>query len=475
MEKRNRPEQSSYLREETIASPITASGGAVTAIRVSGTRAQAVLTSLCDDAESILSRPRQLRLTGLHDLAGRKIDQCLAVFFEQGFSFTGEASFELFLHGGGLIQSQAMKALLEVGCKAALPGEFSFRAVKNGKMTLDQAEAVRDLIEATNETAHELALDRLGGSSARLFEEYAEILRQTLTLAEAGIDFSDQDLDEVSIARLTQRLPQVVEFLSRTEATLERGRRIQEGLHIALAGLPNAGKSTLFNELLGADRSLVSDEAGTTRDIIRERIRLRSPQGDQDWTLWLHDTAGLRSNTGRVEGLGIERALQAAREADLVLFVVDPTMDLLVARDEWRRTGSPVSKTLVVFHKADLEPDAVARRALEDRWHHETGCKVECWVSSKTQEGFPLFLNRLSERCNYLTAIEPGQWALTRLEQQDAVRQAREALERALSAEGHDLLAADLRNALEHLSFFIGKTSAEDVLGRIFSQFCIGK
>ncbi len=469
-------EGASYLRAGTIVASITGPGGAIAGLRLSGPETAEIFGRLCHQSGQLLQAPRRMIRVRLLDMGGVALDEALAVYFEEGASFTGESCIEIFTHGGALIRNEVLESLIHAGAKAALPGEFSFRAVRNGKITLDQAEAIRDLIESTNRRAHGLAMERLGGSSARVFSAHAETLRQALTLAEAGIDFSDQDIDETALLRLKPGVERVRSFLEALEQTLERGRKIQEGVRVALSGLPNAGKSSLFNELLGADRSLISDEAGTTRDVIREQARFRWSEGEAgELSVWLYDTAGLREGAGKVELQGIERAIEAAQEADLVIFVVDPQSDPKPVSQEWARLGSSQGRALVVLHKADLFKDSAERLRREAQWRPLFGDAETLWVSSETHEGVELLVRRLGQRGSTLTRIQDGELILTRMEQQHAVRQARDALERAMRCDEHDLFAADVRAALEHLSFFIGKTRADDILGRIFSQFCIGK
>jgi len=467
----------SYLAEDTIAARITGPGGAVSALRVSGPDAARCLNQLCGESFDASAQPRVMRHVVLRARDGRALDDALVAFFSEHKSFTGEPVAELFLHGGTLVSEGVLEELRALGCRPALPGEFSFRAVRNGKMTLDQAQAVRDLIEAPNRTAQGLALERLGGRHARLFESHAEILRQVLASAEAGIDFSDQEIDELGLGAWRLRLAPALAFLVGAEASLERGRRIQEGVGVVLAGLPNAGKSTLFNELLGADRSLISDEAGTTRDVIREQLRLRGVgqggKGSHELSLVLHDTAGLRGEAGRVEQMGIDRTRAAVAEADLVLFAVASGSDALEVKAEWARLGAPAHKTLLVLTKADLSRGDL--RSEREVFEAALGVGGAVPVSAQSGQGLQDLTARLASRAEQCAAPSEGGAILTRPEQQDAVRKAREALERGLLAPGHELLAADLREALEHLSFFIGKTPTDEILGRIFSQFCIGK
>lgn len=465
----------SYLSSDTIFSRISGSGGAVILMRISGPLAATALDLMVGGGFSAQAHPRMLKLVKLKDSRGRAVDQAMVVFFEEGASFTGEAVVELHLHGGTIIQAQVAAELRRLGCRQALPGEFSFRAVRNGKLTLDQAQGVRDLIEAGSRSAHAVAMERLSGTPARAFESCAETLRQALTLAEAGIDFSDQDLDELSVGNLQARVKPVQEFLDQLDRTLERGLKIREGLTVVLAGLPNAGKSTLFNELLGLDRSLISEEAGTTRDVLREPLRISMPSGDSDFAVMLHDTAGLREEAGRIESLGIERTLEASRSADWVLFVVELESELEASVHEWHRLGVSSRKAILVVTKSETWVGAARQREWLEALERRTEITGHVLISAKTGLGIQKLVSRMGERCAELGHRSEGEFVLTRADQQDAVRKARESLGRALASTSHELLASDLRQALEHLSFFIGKTAPDEILGRIFSQFCIGK
>ena len=207
-------------------------------------------------------------------------------------SYTGEDLVEYHIHGSPFIAQQVIERLLELGARQALPGEFSFRSVRNGKMTLFQAQAVSDLIAASNQGAVSLALEKMSGAQNRFLDELASGLRKTAALGEVGIDFADQDIDEVSLPRLRANLTPYVELLEKLQSSFSRGIRLQEGLRVAFIGSPNAGKSSFFNALLGEDRSIVSEMAGTTRDVVSEKLTLRAK--NKTITLRLEDTAGLR-------------------------------------------------------------------------------------------------------------------------------------------------------------------------------------
>ncbi len=466
-----------YLREDTIASRITGPGGAVAVVRLSGPAVKVLLKSICPGVESWT--PRTLYQTRILSVEGRVLDQGLAVFFQGPNSFTGEDVAELQLHGGGFVVGEVMRDLLRRGCRQALAGEFSFRAVRNGKMSIDAAQAVHDLVSAGSSVAHRMALERLSGTQARFFDRMAETLRSTLALAEVGIDFSDQDLEELELARLKEQVRAVKESLEQVAASIERGRRIQEGISLVIAGLPNAGKSTLFNQLLGEDRSLISDEQGTTRDVVRESVRVRSSTGTSEALFVIHDTAGLRDGAGHVERLGIELSRESVSNADLVLYVVDaanPQYDENLK--EWSRLGAPASKTVLVLNKADLYfgSDAGDRREADLlKWRLNLSVSDGVAVSASRHEQVSELLDLLVSRAEKWLPRDAKEVVLTNQEQVEAATRALNSLNRAIAASGHDIFAADLRQALDQLSFFIGRTAADDILGRVFSQFCIGK
>jgi tRNA modification GTPase len=464
-------DRSGYLAQDTIAAIGTAVGGALSMIRVSGPGAFDALVRLTGREIDRHAQVRQLVRARLHDASGTEMDDALFVRFASPESFTGEDVVELHIHGGAFLASRMIETLHAHGVRQALPGEFSFRAVRNGKMTVSQAQAVADLIAASNDGAISLALEKMSGTQSQLIDGLATGLRHLAVLGEAGIDFADQDIDEVSLPHLKKRLADLLTRLERLQSSYDRGLRLQEGVSVAFIGLPNSGKSSFFNALLGEDRSIVSDIAGTTRDVVRERITLRGKQATI--TLRLEDTAGLRLADNPIERIGIERSQKSAREADLVLFLVDPASTPETVVEQWHALGSPATKTLGIFTKNDLT-DAVHLARLHQTY---AGLGLRQWVdtSARTGAGIAESIDAIVDFCEHWVKRDRGEVLLTRIDQLACVQGALEHLRRAEQAPEIDLFASDLRQALHALGPLIGETLPDDILGKIFSEFCIGK
>lgn len=470
-------EQAKYFSNDTIAAIASGVGGALLVLRVSGPKCAAICEQILLARKNPKDHPREVVLCDVVGFDGKKIDQATAVFYKSPASYTGEDALELTLHGSAFIASKVLIELHALGVRSALPGEFSFRAVRSGKLTLQQAEAVADLIACSNDRALEHSLERLDGSSRALLQELGEKLRSVTSLGELGIDFSDQDVQELGMDRLKKDLSEILPRLRIFAESYERGRRIHEGVRVAFVGLPNAGKSSLFNALLGEDRSIVSEIAGTTRDVIRETMTLSGKTGAHlptSVTFRLEDTAGVRSTSDRIEKEGIERTFRAARSADLVVWMVDPTSeDAADWMGLWEDVEFSPDKTLGIWTKSDLD----SHRKRDQLKCREPFSRVSRWVSTSTVTGLGLkeTAECLVEMSQEFVRREPGETLLTRREQQEALFLAIGDIERAIQAPSLDLFSADLRQALHHLGSLIGETVPDDILGRIFSGFCIGK
>lgn len=469
----------SYYSEETIAALSSAVGGAISIVRLSGKDSLKALGSLINSEESkaLAESPRTVKRVLLRS-GEKSLDDAIAIYFKSPASYTGENVVELHLHGSSFVASQVLEALFIAGARAALPGEFSFRAVRNGKLTVSQAQGVSDLITSSNQEAVSMALDKMGESQARWILNLAEDIRQLAALGEIGIDFADQDVDEVSLPNLKKKAAGLLDRVEKIAAGFERGNRIQEGVKCALVGLPNAGKSSLFNALLGEDRSIVSEIAGTTRDVIREKLTLNGSQG-QSVTFRFSDTAGLRDSGDQIEKIGVQLTQKAVQDSDVVLFAVDASQkekeSTEAAHDQWKRLGLQSSSRVVgILTKTDLVSSSDIQKkkgeltalGMGAEWHE---------VSSVTQDGLETLGVALADSAASWVKRDAGEVLLTRLDQKQAMLRAAEDLRRAVGAPEIDLFASDLKQAIYHLAPLIGSTAADDVLDRIFSQFCIGK
>ena len=464
----------SYFSDDTVAAIITGSGGAVSLIRLSGPKSFEILGNLIQKNPERLEA-RKLYRTHLYDQNTLALDDALVVRFKNPESFTGEDIVELHLHGGGFVAGRVMEVLLGLGARQALPGEFSFRAVRHGKSTLGQAQAIADLIASSNQNAVSLALEKMSGAQNQMLTELAEKMRALATFSEIGIDFSDQDVEEVSLKNLKLKIPQVLEQLLKLKNSYDRGSRVQDGVKVALIGAPNAGKSSFFNALLGEDRSIVSAIAGTTRDIVRERITLSGRSSSV--TLKLEDTAGIRNSENEIEQMGIERSLAAARNADLILAIVDPTADVSDFEMIWAQLKTSLGeallqKTLGILTKRDLFKNTSL--PLYDQLR-KTGIPTWLETSAETGHGISEASEMILDFCAKWTHRSAGEVLLTRLDHLRAVSGAIEHLSRAQETTEIDLFASDTRQALQALAPLIGDTLPDDILGKIFSEFCIGK
>lgn len=464
---------SQYLSHDTIHALATPVGGALAVIRMSGPKALAALSSLTGGA----SEEKGAREVFRHRLVlatkneTEVLDDALAVHFRAPRSHTGEDLVEFFIHGGPVVAERILGALEKLGSRQALPGEFSFRAVRNGKMSISEAEAVADLIAAKNSGAATLALEKMEGSQAKFVRELAENIRKLSTMGELGIDFADQDVEELSLPTLKKKLEAILTQLKQLEGSFQRGQKIQDGIRAAFIGRPNAGKSSFFNALLGEERSIVSATAGTTRDVIRESITLKGI------TLRIEDTAGIRSSTGdEIERIGIERSVRAARDADLIVFIVNASeseKEWAESIAVWEGVEKPQAKTVTVLSKVDTVSPQVLQACISKI--RGLGLSKPFLVDSPSLTGIHEAATGIVVFCERFTGREPGEVLLTRLDHLRAVRETITHLERARETQAEDLFAADLRQALMSLGPVIGETLPDDILGRIFSEFCIGK
>jgi len=446
------------LRDTIVAISTPPGRGGLGIVRLSGSRAVAIAEGLLRFRKPPGWKPWRTTSAELPDPQGHTIDQVLVTFFAGPHSYTAEDVVEISCHGSPVILRYCVERACALGARLAGPGEFTLRAFVNGRIDLPQAEAVRDLIEATTLYQARVAAQQAGGGLSRRLAPIKQNLLDLISLLEAGIDFAEDDVPVAESSDILARLDPLLRELAQLVASFAYGRLVHDGLVLAIVGRPNVGKSSLFNRLLEQDRAIVTEIPGTTRDLISESASL------DGIPVKFVDTAGVRVGQDRVEQLGIERSYQAMAEADLTLVVVDLSEPVqpedLVLIERARSQG----RYLVVGNKCDLE-----RRAELDLPH--------VTVSALTGEGLDQLRARIREAISPEgLEIEPG--FITSLRHEGLLREALEHLEKARRTVGevaHEFLLLDLYEALQALDALTGATTAEDILNRIFSTFCIGK
>ncbi|WP_372870780.1 tRNA uridine-5-carboxymethylaminomethyl(34) synthesis GTPase MnmE [Shewanella sp.] len=453
------------MTTDTIVAQATAPGrGGVGIIRVSGKQASDVANALLGH----LPKPRYADFCDFKAADGNVIDQGIALFFKGPNSFTGEDVLELQGHGGQVVMDMLIRAVLKVkGVRIARPGEFSEQAFMNDKLDLTQAEAIADLIDATSEQAAKSALHSLQGEFSTQVHTLVDKITNLRLYVEAAIDFPDEEVDFLSDGKIAAALYAIIDQLDEVQASAKQGSIIREGMKVVIAGRPNAGKSSLLNALAGKESAIVTDIAGTTRDVLREHIHL------DGMPLHIIDTAGLRDTTDEVERIGIERAWSEIATADRVLFMVDGTDTAAVDPHEiWPDFIDRLPKAMgvtVVRNKADLTGEAL--EATE-----EQGYSVYR-ISAKTGLGVDELKQHLKSLMGYQSNLEGG--FIARRRHLEALEQASEHLQLGkVQLEVYlagELLAEELRMAQQALSEITGEFTSDDLLGKIFSSFCIGK
>ncbi|MBV2265236.1 MAG: tRNA uridine-5-carboxymethylaminomethyl(34) synthesis GTPase MnmE [Thauera sp.] len=439
---------------DTIAAVATAPGrGGIGVVRVSG-------QSLAGFAERIAGRvpqPRRAQLADFTDAAGAAVDRGLLLYFPAPHSFTGEDVLELHGHGGPVVMQMLLARCLELGARLAEPGEFTRRAFLNDKLDLAQAEAVADLIEAASAQAARSALRSLAGEFSGAVHALTDGLKELRMLVEATLDFPEEEIDPLVDTDAVPRLERLRADLAALRARARQGSLLRSGLTVVLAGLPNVGKSSLMNRLAGEERAIVTDIAGTTRDALRETIQV------EGIPLHIIDTAGLRETEDRVERIGIERTWREIARADVILHLVEAGVASEGDLDERLPQGI---ERIVVANKIDLAGLPPGRV--------EAGGRVRLQVSARSGEGVELVRQELLRIAGWHAHGEDV--ILARERHLLALREALRHVAVAGTQLGAlELFAEELRLAQEELGTITGEFSADDLLGVIFSRFCIGK
>lgn len=444
---------------ETIAAIATAPGrGGVGIVRVSGPKSVEIAESILGHCPKI----RQAEYMAFSDANGEAIDTGIALYFQKPHSFTGEDVLELQAHGGPVVLDMLLKRVLSLGARMARAGEFSEQAFLNDKMDLAQAEAVADLIEADSEDAAKAAVRSLQGDFSRTVHDLVEKIIELRLYVEAALDFPEEEIDFLSDGKVEQMLRVIEQALADVFKSARQGCLLREGMTLVIAGRPNAGKSSLLNQLAGRESAIVTDIPGTTRDVLREHIQI------DGLPLHVIDTAGLRESDDPVEQEGVRRAWIEIEQADRLLLVIDdqhPEQDHVDIQDQ---IPAHIGTTKV-FNKIDVSGRPAELIEMKE--------EVDIHLSAKTGEGMDLLRDHLKQCMGYEQSTE-GHF-MARRRHLDALEDAEQHLHTARfnleQLDAGELLAEELRQAQESLNLITGEFTSDDLLGRIFSSFCIGK
>lgn len=469
-------------KNDTICALSTANGmGAIAVIRISGSKAFEITN--CIFSKDVTQLASHSAVFGrIFDANKLPIDEVLVTILHEGKSFTGEATIEIACHGSIYIQQKILQLLIQNGCRMAEPGEFTMRAFLNGKMDLSQAEAVADLIASHSQKAHEIAMNQMRGGFSSELKELREKLIHFASLVELELDFAEEDVEFADRTELKSLVAEVLRYIQRLLKSFELGNAIKNGVPVAIVGAPNTGKSTLLNQLVGENRAIVSNIAGTTRDVIEETLNISGI------LFRLIDTAGIReglseTDSDRIEAIGIEKSHEKIAQAQLVLLMSDFSANgsqteghATMSTEETIRWANelqlefPTKKFLVLANKLDIRSENSAvenNSAIEiQAISAKTGLGIEelkNWLVTQIQAGFDSSQETIVTNMRHVEALENAAFSL---------QQAQTGLETNITG---DFIAMDIRQAMFHLGSITGDISTDDLLGNIFSKFCIGK
>jgi tRNA modification GTPase len=452
---------------DTICALSTANGmGAIAVIRISGKKAFEIVSFVFS---------KDLSNVGTHTAhfgrirKGEEIiDEVLLTVLHEGKSFTGEQTVEIACHGSVYIQQQILQLLTANGCRMAEPGEFTMRAFMNRKMDLSQAEAVADLISSQSKRAHQMAMNQMRGSFSNELRDLREKLIHFASLVELELDFSEEDVEFADRTELKALVQEVLSYIHKLIRSFELGNALKNGVPVAIVGAPNTGKSTLLNQLLGEERAIVSNIAGTTRDVIEETLNI-------DGILFrLIDTAGIReglsdSDADKIEAIGIERSKQKIQQAQLVLLLADATTNSISEVANWAETLQaefPEKKIVLIINKSDISKQIAPAFVPHLYLSALTGEGVEnltAWMVDQITHGVDLQQDIIVSNARHVDELQKTA---------EALEKANYGLETGITG---DFVAMDIRQAMFHLGSITGDISTDDLLSNIFSRFCIGK
>ena len=448
------------MREPIVAIATPYGEGAIGIIRLSGKNVLDIVKKFFKTKGQI--KPRYAHFGKLYDEEGEELDEGILIYYKAPNSYTGEDLVELNLHGNPRILKRALEVFLKAGVRLAEPGEFTKRAFLNGKLDLTQAEAVAELISAKTELARKVALKQLQGELSRYIRPLRESLLELLAYIEADIEFDEEDIPTLTKEQVLEMVERVTKGIKELLKTAKTGKFIREGIKLAIVGRPNVGKSSLFNALLKEERAIVTDIAGTTRDYIEETLQIR------EIPVKLIDTAGIRETEDVVEKIGVERSKQKIEEADLILFVVDASSkitdkDLKIYEEIKNKEHIIVANKIDLGIKADLEifkgKSIIKVSALKGEGLENLSEEILKKIGLQLDESVNIYVSVRHE-----TLLKKAKEVLEKFKEEYKIRE--------ISPE---IAMLDLREAADYLGEILGEITTEDVLGKIFSTFCIGK
>ena len=470
--------QTNFLNTDTICAIATPHGmGAIATVRVSGAKAFPIVAALFRHRGKFLEISEIVSHKAYHGHLinkGELLDEVLVIFFKAPHSFTGEDSAEISVHGSVFVQQKLLQVLIANGCRMAEAGEFTRRAFVNGKFDLAQAEAIADLISSESEAAHRVAINQLRGGFSKELQVLRSKLLEMTSLMELELDFSEEDVEFADRSQLKALLQEALDKVNRLKDSFRLGNAIKNGVPVAIVGQTNTGKSTLLNALLGEDRAIVSDIAGTTRDTIEETLNINGI------LFRFIDTAGLRETEETIEKIGIERSYRKIAEATVVIGMLDATKDienlLLAAHEILEKIDLEHQQLILCINKVDTLDDqgeALLGQLRADLDNDEI--MVIC-LSAKHHFGLNDLYNTLKHS---QPLAHPDATLVTNVRHYEALLHASESLSQVQQGLEinipTDLVSQDLREAIHYLGTITGEITTDEVLGSIFSRFCIGK
>lgn len=468
-----RPSETASSAAETICALATAHGiGAISVLRISGSRAVEITRRLAGFLpENLESHKIYYGIMKSADGA-RPLDEVLISYFANGRSFTGETTFEISCHGSEAIVNDILQELVVAGCRAARRGEFTYRAFMNGRLDLVQAESVLAMIESRSTRASQLALRQLQGEFSVRLKKITDDLTWILANLEANIDYAAEDIVIAESDVLASRMEKLQTEVERLLSTYKQGRIVRDGFQVALVGRPNAGKSSLLNALAGEERAIVTEVAGTTRDFVESTLSI------DGYRVTVIDTAGLRVTDDKVEKIGVQRTLEKLASVDMVLYVADST-EGITSEEQGFFAQIPWEKTAVLWNKVDVTAvTAVDSRLFSASSGSTADSAIEILpVSAKTGVGLDFLKDMIGERLS--AEISEDSTLLSNVRHFEGLRTVRSAvaasLPLVLQGESPDLIALELQSGLVALYEILGLTYDDQVMDRVFKEFCLGK